>query len=204
MRGVPVGREGSTVYTRSLRLGEPDEGQRVHTRPGDTVSFEAGAIVAELDAIDAREDAFESGYVPLAGVLSAWFQIGANDWPAELVRYALASARRLDMANELLTRVQSLEEEANADPTMPGPQVRRRLFNVLGSVELAVISLGRGISMILDRPNQFGLDCESPEALRLVQPALNAIRSAYEHIEDRALGTVQGKTRRGCAEHFRV
>ncbi|MCE0485449.1 hypothetical protein [Ornithinimicrobium sediminis] len=192
MRVVPVRREGSTVYGRSLRLGEADDGQRIHIRPGDTIAFEAGAIVAELDAIDAREDPTQSGYVPLSGVLSAWFHIGSSDWPAELVRYALAAARRLDMTNELLIEVQSLEDEVNADPQMPGPQVRRRLFNVLGSVELAVISLGRGVSMILDLPRKFGIECDLPESLLTVQPALNAIRNAYEHIEDRALGTVHG------------
>jgi len=192
MRVVPVRREGSTIYARSLRLGEPDDGQRIHIRPGDTISFEAGAIVAELDAIDAREDATESGYVPLAGVLSAWFHIGPSDWPAELVRYALAAARRLDMANELLIDVQSLEDEVNANPRMPGPQVRRRIFNALGSVELGVISLGRGISMILELPGEFGIECELPESLRAVHPALNAIRNAYEHIDDRAHGTIFG------------
>ena len=75
---------------------------------------------------------------------------------------------------------------------MPGPQVRRHVFNVLGSVELAVISLGRGVSMILDLPGEFGIECELPTSLRSAQPALNAIRNAYEHIEDRALGTIHG------------
>jgi hypothetical protein len=192
MRVVPVRREGTTVYARSLRLGESDNGARVHIRPGDNVAFEAGALVAELDAIDAREDATESGYVPLAGVLSAWFHIGSKDWSPELVRYALAAARRLDMANELLVDAFALEEEVNIEPRMPGPQVRRRIYKVLGSVELAVISLGRGISMVLDLPSKFGVSCETSETLRSAQEALTAIRNAYEHIEDRALGTIHG------------
>lgn len=192
MRVVPVRREGTTVYARSLRLGESDNGARVHIRPGDNIAFEAGAVVAELDAIDAREDATESGYVPLAGVLSAWFHIGSEDWAPEVVRYSLAAARRLDMANELLVDAFALEEEVDAEPRMPGPQVRRRLYKVLGCVELAVISLGRGIAMVLEFPSKFGISCEKSETLRSAQQALTAIRNAYEHIEDRALGTIRG------------
>ena len=133
MRVVPVRREGSVIYARSLRHGEEDDGRRVHIRPGDTVSFEAGAIVAELDAIDARE-ATESGYVPLAGVLSAWFHLGPEDWMAELVRYALAAARRLDMANELLIRARAIEGEVNASPRLSGPELRRYMSNIVGFV----------------------------------------------------------------------
>lgn len=192
MRVVPVRRDGTTVYARSLRLGEPDNGARLHIRPGDNIVFEAGAIVAELEAIDAREDVTESGYVPLAGVLSAWFHIGSQDWAPEVVRYALAAARRLDMANELLVDAFALEEEVNAEPRMPGPQMRRRLYKVLGCVELAVISLGRGIAMVLEFPSKFGISCETSETLRSAQQALKAIRNAYEHIDDRALGNIRG------------
>lgn len=193
MRVLPVRRDGTTVYARSLRLGEEDTGARVHLRPGDNIAFEAGAIVAELDAIDAREEETESGYVPLTGVLAAWFHFGSTDWPPELIRYALAASRRLDTANELLVEARALEDEINQASRMSGPQVRRRLYRMLGSVELAIISLGRGMSMVLDFPLKFAVPREAPESLRSAQPALTAIRNAYEHIEDRALGTIRGK-----------
>jgi len=56
-RIVPVRREPGRVFARTLRRDEPDDGTRVHVRPGDQVEFEVGSVVAELDAIDDLEDA---------------------------------------------------------------------------------------------------------------------------------------------------
>ncbi len=43
MRVLPVRRQGSVVYARSLRHGEEDTGQRVHVRPGGSIEIEEGA-----------------------------------------------------------------------------------------------------------------------------------------------------------------
>jgi len=192
MRVVPVRREGTTIFARSLTLAEPDDGRRVHIRPGDSIVFEEGAITAELDAIDAREQATESGYAPLAPVLLAWFKFGREGWDDGVVRYALAAARRLDMANELLIRSRDVEALINENPEMPGPDLRRAMFNMLGTVELAVISLGRALTMIRDAPEKLTVPFTIAAALEDAYPAINAIRNAYEHIEDRAFGTVHG------------
>jgi hypothetical protein len=192
MRVVPVRKEGTTIFARSLSLGEADDGRRIHVRPGDSITFEAGAIKAELDAIDAREQATESGHVPLSPVLAAWFHIGRENWDDSLVRYALAAARRLDMANELLIRAKEVERSINASPDMPGPDLRRSMFAMLGLIELAMISLGRALLMIRKLPKTFNLNVTIPEAVEAAYPAVNDIRNAYEHIEDRALGTVHG------------
>lgn len=191
MRIVPLRREGSTVYARTLRHGEEDDGRRVHVRPGDNLVLESVAV--ELDAIDANQESTESGYVPLTSVLSAWFSTNPQSWPEALIRYALAAARRLDMANELLIRVRAIEDEVNANPDLPGPQIRRGIFTVVGNVELAVISLGRAIAMIASLPDKFALAHDIPQTLTDCLPALQAIRNAYEHIEDRAFGTVRDK-----------
>jgi hypothetical protein len=190
-RVVPVRREGNLVYARTLKRGEPDDGRRVHVRPGDSVTFEEGSITAELDAIDDREQATESGYAPLTSVLSAWFSFGREHWDDNAVRYVLAAARRLDMANEMFIKVREIEAEINAGD-LPGPQLRRRVFLIVGCIELAVISLGRAIMMILSAPERLRVVVPIPEEITRSYPAINAIRNAYEHIEDRAFGTVHG------------
>jgi hypothetical protein len=191
MRIVPVRREGSVVYARSLRLGEPDDGRRVHVAPGDQVRFEAGAVLAELEAIDSHERPTESGHKPITSVLSAWFHFGREPWDDSAVRYVLAAARRLDMANELFIRVRQLEGDINKGG-LTGPQLRRKLFDVVGFVELAVISLGRALEMPTKAPDRFSVDIEVPTTILTALPAVTAFRNAYEHIEDRAFGTRHG------------
>jgi len=111
MRVVPVRQEGNVVYARSLRDEEPDDGRRVHIRPGNSVTVEEGALSVDLDCIDAKEDATESGYVPLTSVLNTWFSFGRDGRDDNAVRYLVAAARRLDMANEMLIRVRRLTGE---------------------------------------------------------------------------------------------
>jgi len=194
MRIVPVSHENNNeVWARTLRHGEPDDGRRVHVRPGGQVRFDQGTLVAELDAIDAHEVATESGYVPLASVLSTWLAFGREHWDDDAVRYLGAAARRLDVANEMFIRVRALETEVNTN-SFSGPQLRRRLFAVVGLIEIAMISLGRAVKMIKEAPEHFDVTVAIPETLLESYPAIHAIRNAYEHIEDRAFGTHFGST----------
>jgi signal peptidase I len=89
-RIVPVRREPGRVFARTLRRNEPDQGTRVHVRPGDEVTFEVGAVVAELDAIDDSEQEATIGYAPLTPVLWTWLQLGTGRSEAT-VRYLLVS-----------------------------------------------------------------------------------------------------------------
>jgi hypothetical protein len=192
MRIVPVREEGDVVYARTLRHGEEDNGARVHVRPGQTVAFEEGAIKAELDYIDSLESPTASGYVPLAPVLWSWLALSVHWIDPAIVRYVLAAARRLDTANELLMNIKSLEAELNSGD-LSAAGFRRAMFLLIGSVETAVVALGRAISMITSAPRQVRNRTRVPRLLADAMPSLTSIRNAYEHIEDRALGNVQGK-----------
>lgn len=201
MRVVPVRREGNQVFARTLRHGEADDGRRVHVMKGDQLRFEVGAVTAELAAIDAAGEATESGHVPIAPVLSTWIRIDPSNWTEGTVRYVLAAARRLDMANELFIRVREVEAFVNS-ASLSGPQFRRQLLNVIGLVELAVISLGRSISMIAEGPRTLGVSTPVPQSITDALGPITAIRNDYEHIEDRAFGTRYGKPYETAAAVF--
>ncbi|WP_300010992.1 hypothetical protein [Pseudonocardia sp.] len=192
-RIVPVRREGTTVFGRTLRHGESDDGRRVHLRPGDDFSIEPGGLEIELDAIDEREaTAFADGeYVPITPVLWIWMSIGAGG-ADDKVRYLLAAARRLDAANVLLGDVERRRQVLAGDG-LAGPAIRRELFGLISAVELAVVALGRVCDMIEKASSMLHSTVSVPPTVIAKQAAVNSIRNAYEHIEDRALGTVFGK-----------
>lgn len=191
-RVVPVRREEGVVYARTLRRGERDSGQRVHVRPGDSLRFEANDVVAELDHIDALEPASPSGHVPLTPVLWTWLTLRSQESQPERMRYLLAAARRLDTANLLLTAVEDRRGDLSQEQ-LGAPATRRALFELVGAVELAVVALSRAIDMVTGAASAIGSVAAVPDAITNTEPAVTAIRNAYEHIEDRALGNVHGR-----------
>lgn len=185
LRLVPVSRDGNTHHARVLRHGEHDDGRRVHARPGDTISF---APIAELAAIDAFEGRGIEGYVPLTPVLYTWMSIAPQP-SDEKPRYLLAAARRLDQAQSLFAHVAELR-----DGSYDGaPANRRALFELVGAVELAVVSLSRAMDMCIQAKRAIGTSAPVPLSITSKARAVTKIRNAYEHIEDRALGHVWGK-----------
>lgn len=192
IRIVPVRREAGAVYARTLRRDEPDSGQRVHVRPGEKLSLEAGSVVAELDHIDDLEAPSASGYVPLAPVLWTWLAIGQKGDQSERTRYLLAAARRLDTANLLLMEVEQRRDDLEREE-LAGPALRRSSFELVGAVELAIVALGRALDMVVKAHVAIRSPVAVPEKVLSSLSAVTAIRNAYEHIEDRALGTVHGK-----------
>ena len=190
MRVVPDRQEASVIYGRSLRRGEQDTGARIHVGPDDEVRFEAGAITLELDAIDDVERQGRTGYVPVTPALWTWFQVGAHD-PVK-ARYLLAAARRLDAAAQRFAEIEELSSELG---NLAGQalDLRRTVFRLVGAVESAVIALGRGCDMVAQAPELLGSAAAVPPSIVSSQAALTAIRNAYEHIEDRALGRVNKK-----------
>lgn len=190
-RVVPVREEPGRVFARTLRLGERDTGQRVHVRPRDNMVFEEGAIVAELDHIDQLEVATESGHVSLTPVLWTWLSLRSGHEQVK-TRYLLAAARRLDTANLLLIEVQHRRHRLEQDG-LAGPEIRRNWFELVGAVELAVVALGRAVDMVVRAAHLMACTVPVPAQVLTSHAALNEIRNAYEHIEDRALGQVRRK-----------
>lgn len=176
-RVVPVRREDNIVFARTLTHGEPDEGDRVHLRPGDQLSFEQGAIVIELDAIDEKEKAgvAEGEYVPITPVLWTWMSVGSGRDQGK-VRYLLAAARRLDAANVLLADVERRRQELMRED-LAGPVIRRELFGLIAAVELAVVALGRVCDMIYRAGPLLGSTVRVPPNVAAKRAAVNAIRT---------------------------
>ena len=76
---------------------------------------------------------------------------------------------------------------------LSGPALRRAFFGLIGTVELAVIALGRSIDMVTRARSLIGTTVPVPTNITNSIQAVSEIRNAYEHIEDRALGRVRQK-----------
>ena len=112
VRVVPAGRDGSTVYMRTLGKGETDTGETVRIAPGDRPVFRAGDFVLDLDAIDAREsEPAADGYAPITNILWTWIAI-FGPVTADGARFLLATSRRLDAAHQLLCSMRTGLEES--------------------------------------------------------------------------------------------
>lgn len=192
IRVIPVRRESKIIFVRTLRFGESDDGSRVHIRSGDSLSFEIGSLVAELDYIDSLEPATDSGHVPLSPVLVTWFSIGHENSDGKWLRYLLAAARRLDTANLLLMEVEKRRTELSRED-IAGPAIRRAAYELIGAVEMAIVALGRVADMALKARDSIDCRIQVPEIIITSSIALMAIRDSFEHIEDRAIGQVRNK-----------
>jgi hypothetical protein len=159
-------------------------------RPGDSLTIEAGQLTLELDAIDEIESQAHPGarYVPLTPALWTWFAAGNGD--PQRSRYLLAAARRLDAAARQVHEIEMLRDRLT-DQEAQAYALRRTLFALIGAVEVGVIALGRACDMVRRASDLIGSTTEVPGSVNAKWEALNAIRNAYEHIEDRALGQVQ-------------
>jgi hypothetical protein len=188
-RIVPVRREQegvpSHVIARTLRYGEHDDGSRVHVAPGDTLELHP---TVELDAVDEFESEGVGGYAPLTPVLFTWLALSPQH-SEEGRRYLLSAARRLDLAQRLFTRV----EELRQDNPEGAPATRRVWFELIAATELGVVSLSRAMDMCMNMSAKFGVTNPVPSAITSRSGVVTAIRNAYEHIEDRALGNVRGR-----------
>lgn len=183
-RVVPIREEPGKLFARTLRYGEHDDGRRCHVLPGTTFVLED--LVIELDYVDEWEGQGVEGYVPLTPVLFSWMSFGTS-FPDEFRRYLLAAARRLDQAQSLFVRVDELRQ---SDPE-GAPAVRRAVFELIGAIELAVVSLSRAVDMCVDAGSSIGTTAAVPPDISTRQRAVKEIRNAYEHIEDRALGNIR-------------
>lgn len=192
MRLVPDGREGSQVYGRTLRWDEEDAGEAVILRPEDRFTLRAGALSISVEGIDVygaspRED----GYAPITNTLWTWLSIGGHE-PQEAIRFILAAARRLDASHRTLETVRDglrqLDEEG-----LSGIRRRDLIYEIVGAVELTVVSMYRAILMASLLERHFAIATPFPTSVAEKLPKLKDLRDAYEHIEERALGLVRGK-----------
>jgi hypothetical protein len=191
MRLLPDGREGSIVYARTLAPNEVDTGETVQIRPGDTVRIRPGKLIVALDTIDTTVDPFEDGYVPLTNTLRTWMALFGSDAPDD-VRLLLAASRRLDASHRLLRLVRSGLDDL--EQGQMGVYAQRVMtYETIGTVELAVVGLNRALQMTSQISRHVGSTISVPSVVITKLPAIKALRNAYEHIEDRAMGRVRGQ-----------
>ncbi len=113
----------------------------------------------------------------------------------------LAAARRLDVAEQLLSELKETENRLTSGE-LALPEVRRQIFNLIGSVEMAIVSLGRALAMVTDAPVGVRTSIAVPTSIVNATDAVTAIRNAIEHIEDRAFGTVHGRPHADALDIF--
>ncbi len=189
-RIVPDREEPGKVFARTLRIGEPDDGRRVHVRPGDQLSFDEGAISLHIDDVDEWESKGVIGYVPLTPVLFTWMCFGTHH-PEEKQRYLLSAARRLDRAQTLFRRVSELRYELQESPPEGAPAIRRAVFDLVGTTELALVALNRAMDMCVQASTAIGANQAVPPEITRLRRCVGEIRDAYEHIDERAVGEVR-------------
>jgi hypothetical protein len=193
VRVVPAGRNGSIVLGRSLRAGEQDTGATIQFNPyaGEELHFPVGSIHTFITDVDKKSPRGPDGYAPVSNTLWTWLTVYSEAQHQTLFRYLFAAARRLDAAHGLCADV--LADLTALNEVQEGfIQQRARLFRGLGNAELMCVAFGRTIDMLREVEATFGIQVQLAAAAITLAPAMLAIRNAFEHIEDRALGNVRG------------
>ncbi|MDL5055394.1 hypothetical protein QQ056_17835 [Oscillatoria laete-virens NRMC-F 0139] len=196
VRVVPDGREGNTVYGRTLRPDEPDTGLAVQCRPGEHFALKPGALTYSVDNTDTSvATQFSNGYASITNTIWTWLTfyptIESKPLPDEIPRFLLSAARRLDASHESFLLLHNKIE--NLKTVECGIKQRNLAFEIMGFVEIAIVAMNRALEMALQLHERYSLEASFPLSVRNKIPSLREMRNAYEHIEDRALGYVRGK-----------
>ena|ERR1051325_521956 len=85
------------------------------------------------------------------------------------------------------------QDSLNFENAEHGIPRRNLLYEIIGVVEMAIVTLNRALQMASQIESRFGLTTPFPASVARKLSDIKAIRDAYEHIEDRALGLVRGK-----------
>ena len=189
VRVVPDGSNGNEVYGRTLGPGEPDSGEGITVRAGETLVFRPGSVRVRLRDVDRYADTEPDGYAPIANTVWTWLQLPPKRDEA-FIRYMLAASRRLDAAHSLCVgalHVLGDREESSI-------KARARLFGALGSVETMCIALNRAFGMIHEARSKFSVASPVPSEVDALREAVRAIRDAFEHIDERSLGDARRET----------
>ncbi|MYC37264.1 MAG: hypothetical protein F4X66_10195 [Chloroflexi bacterium] len=185
LRLVPDGREGNKVYARSLRPGEEDTGEVVNVNAGDELIIRPGGMVVNSDEIDALSPKGFGGYAPIANTIWTWYRIVGEQ--VGFFVYLFALARRLDAAHAAWELAIQERDKARNEGA-----IGRRIgfFRALSEAEVAIITLHRGMNMLLRFNGVFPLGLEIPDSLKTLDPVVKEMRDAFEHIDERAQGKI--------------
>ena len=185
-RLVEAKREGNTVYARPLRRGEEDTGEGVDVPAGDRL------VLIEMDPDPRDVDEYHnpvglSGYRPIANTVWAWHQFGTEQLGFFLFIFALA--RRTDAAHSLwATAIQTRDTARGEQGSISARQAH---FAALGAAEMTSIALGRCYRMVDGLIEKFCPGLSVPDSVAETSAAVKAMRDAFEHIDERAVGKVK-------------
>ena len=185
-RIVPIKREGNVVYARTLRRGEEDTGEAVHLEPGDRLVIPAGELVIDSRNIDEYHNPKGLGdYRPVANTVWTWYQIATEQLGFFLFFFSLA--RRIDAAHVLWALAIQARDKARDDG---GILQRQGHFKVLAAAEVAIIALGRCYRMVRALIEKYCPELQVPDRVTKTLEAVQEMRNAFEHIDERAEGKV--------------
>jgi len=140
VRVVPAGRDGTSVYGRTLKPGEVDPGIPVTYDPyaGEELHFRPGSVQIAIQDVDRMTKPGPDGYATISNTMWTWLIVGGPTDPT-LFRFLLAASRRLDTAHSLYTQV----EAALGSISGPYPNQREQAFAALGLSEVLCVALGK-------------------------------------------------------------
>ena len=125
------------------------------------------------------------GYAPVTNTVWSWLAIPPLVQDQTFVNYLLAASRRLDTA---YTHCANALRVLTDPPNDVGFRAREARFNALGDAESMCVALSRAVRMIARAPETISTPIVVPEDVSAIEDALLAIRDAFEHIDERALG----------------
>ena len=187
LRVIPTSRDGSTVLARTLNYGELDSGEGIVLQPGERLLFPPGSVKVTIQDIDRDNTPDSDGYTVIANTVWTWLQIGPSP-DQNFFNYLFAAARRLDSAHALCV---STISEFDNPPDELFIKSRARIFRALGNAELMCIALNRADRMVKDIAAKWLVAATVPDEVDTILPALTAIRDAFEHIDERAMGNAR-------------
>ena len=185
VRVVPAGRKGNRVFGRTLNPGETDSGEGVSLEVGETLEFPAGSISVTMADVDRYSKPDLNGYAPVANTVWTWLSIPPPTRGQTFVYYLLAAARRLDAAYK---RRSGALRILTSPPKEMGFPAREAMFDSLGDAESMCIALSRAIQMITQAQATISTPAAVPREVTAIKDAVRAMRDAFEHIDERAVG----------------
>ncbi|WP_446007762.1 hypothetical protein [Candidatus Electrothrix sp.] len=190
VRVVPAGRDGTTVYGRTLMPGEEDSGVPISYNPsaGEKIEFRPGDLKFTIYDIDRIAEVDSNGYAPVTYTIQTWLKFCA---PVDqnLFLFLVAASKRLDTAYFAYSQITSIAKDISGS----FPHQCQQIITVLGLSEFLCIALNRAVNMLQQLSGNFSINLQLPNSITGNVQSLREIRNAFEHIEDRALGKVRNK-----------
>ena len=198
IRVVPDRRVGNLVYGRSIRPGEPDNGQGIPIFDEMSLNFPVGSIRFTIADVECHSEPEIGDYAPVTNVVWTWLALPPKANQQVFIEYLLAASRRLDEGHahcqRALSYLNRLQEMGSAStnrkwiPPTVAFRTREAAAEAWGAAESMCVSLARVVRMIADAQRTIGTTIAVPNEIARIESAVSAIRDAVEHIDERAAG----------------